>query len=462
MTVVPSELSPRRSDLTVGYVLKMFPRFSETFILNEILELRRRGVRIHIFSMKVPNEKMRQPRAAELADCVRVIPPLRGRGLAFHLACHCASLVRTPWRYLKTLAFVQGRRSGPAWKKFFVAPYIAEIARREGIEHFHAHFASGPARQAKLVSLLTGLPFSFTAHAKDLYWKGHNHGKNKKLKKRVRLAAFVITISEYNRRFIEGLTFKVPRRRIVTVYNGLNLEAWPLLRPHGRPARGADGRPLILAVGRLVEKKGFGRLIEAAALLKQSGRHFRCVIAGEGEQQPYLELLIERHGLKDCVILPGSIPQDRLRREYYAQAAVLAVPSVVGHDGDQDGIPTVILEALALGLPVVATDVSGISEAVIDRESGLLIEPDDPGALAQAIRAVLTDDDLVAGLAQGGRRLVERRFDLQNNAKILIHLMDAAARGHTVWSQHKLRDRAGLAPLTDITTGKTHEMATES
>lgn len=462
MSTLPQESPTRRSDLVVGYVLKMFPRFSETFILNEVLELHRRGVKLCIFSMKTPNEVIRQPRVAELAEHVRVIPSLHGRGGVLHAACHLTALFRTPGRYLRTLHFVCGRRSGPAWKKFLVAPYITEIARRESIEHFHAHFASGPARQAKLVAMLSGTPFSFTAHAKDLYWKGHNHGKNKKLKKRVRLASFVITISEYNRRFIEGLNFKVPRRRLVTVYNGLHLERWPFLRPTGRPPAEANRAPLILAVGRLVEKKGFSTLIEAAELLRRAGHEVQCVIAGEGPERTRLKLLIERHGLEEYVLLPGSIPQDKLLKEYYARAVALAVPSVVGQDGDQDGIPTVILEALAIGLPVVATNVSGIGEAVLAGKSGLLIPPGNPTLLARALQDLLTDDGLVARLAQGGRSLVERRFDLQNNAKILIHLMETSARGGVLWSQQKLRERAGLTPLQETVVGKIHEMATES
>ncbi len=431
--------------LAVGYVLKMFPRFSETFILNEILELERRGVRVVVFSMKVPNETVRQPGVAAVRGTVHVIPPLRGRGWATHADCHLACFLRSPRRYLATLLFMLQRGSRAARQKFAVAPYIARTARRAGIEHFHAHFASGPARQAKFASLLSGIPFSFTAHAKDLFWSGHSHGNNNKLKKRVRLAAFVVTISEYNRRFIERLGFKVPRRRVVTVYNGLDLQHWDFRRPDGLPVpTAASEPPLLLAVGRLVEKKGFDVVIEACGLMQRRGVVAQCLIAGDGERRRHLEGLIRLHGLRGRITLAGSIPQDRLIEDLYARAAWLVVPSVVCADGDQDGIPTVILEAMAVGLPVITTPVSGIGEAVLHERTGLLVPPGDAPALADALARGLMDRALPGPLARNARRLVERRFNLRNNSKVLIHLMTVSARGGARWSETKLRERCGL------------------
>jgi len=431
--------------LTVAYVLKMFPRFSETFIANEILALERRGVRTVIFSMKRPNEALQQSQVARIRGQQFVIPALDLKHSVLHTGLHLLAFIRAPLRYLRTLVFVAQRRSRAAWQKFLVAPFIVQRARQAGVEHLHAHFASGPARQAKLAGMLSGLPFSFTAHAKDLYWNGHRHGKNNKLKKRLRLAAHVVTISEYNRHFIEHLPFKVPRRRIVTVYNGLPLRDWPWLRTDGRPASRHSGpAPLLLAVGRLVEKKGFAVLIDACSRLRAAGIDFHCLIAGEGPERARLEQRIRERDLDQVVSLPGSIPQDRLRKEFYPRATLLLQPSIVGADGDQDGIPTVILEALACGLPVVATPVSGIGEAVIDRVTGLLVPPKDAAGLAHAAMRVMRDDALAAEIARAGRRLAERRFDLDQNVKILAHLYAAAARGIPRWSLAKLRTRAGL------------------
>ncbi len=439
--------------LRVAYVLKMFPRFSETFILREILELERRGVRVVIFSMKVPNEPLRQPDVSRVKGHVHVIPRFAGAGILTHLVSHLACLLRAPVRYLRTLFFAARRGSRAAGYKFLVAPYIVRRARALGVEHFHAHFASGPARQAKLASLLSGIPFSFTAHAKDIFWTGHNHGKNNKLKKRVRLASFVVTISEYNREFIQSLGFKVPRGRLVTIYNGLHLERWPHTRPDGQPCNGsANDVPVLLAVGRLVPKKGFDVLVAACARLRDRGVSFRCLLAGEGPEEAHLADLIARKDLQDVVELLGPVPQDELVQQLYPRAAVLLQPSVVGADGDRDGIPTVILEAMALGLPVIATPVSGIAEAVQDRESGLLVPPGDPEALASAVQEILTDRALVLRLAVGARRRVETCFNLKNNSKLLVNLMESAAGKRRRYSQKKLRERVGLDPLEEPLT----------
>ncbi len=437
--------------LIIGYVLKMFPRFSETFILNEILALQQKGAKVHAFSMKEPNEAIRQPDFEKFVGTLHVIPALRGKDAFIHARCHLACFARSPRKYMSTLIFALKRRSRAGWNKFLCAPFIVARSRSLGIEHFHAHFASGPARQAKLASLISGIPFSFTAHAKDLYWTGHQHGKNNKLKKRVRLASFVVTISEYNREFINSLNFKAPRRRMVTVYNGMDLNKWPFLRPRGLPAQSAaNERPLILAVGRLVPKKGFGFLMEACRLLKERGVRFQCAIAGDGPEKDSLLASIAAKGIEDVVTLLGSIPQDRLRSQWYPRAAVLAQPSVVCDDGDQDGIPTVIIEALAVGLPVVSTRVSGIGEAVIDGKKGLLIDADRADELADAIERVISDEELAAHLAAHGRSLIETRFDLNNNMKMMINLFSFSARNVARWSDDKFRERVGLPPLLEI------------
>jgi glycosyltransferase involved in cell wall biosynthesis len=440
----PLRLLPAQGrPLTVAYVLKMFPRFSETFILNELLALERLGVRTVVFSMKPPDHAERQPGFENLRARVHIIPPLDASWWRTHLACHLESICRAPHRYVGALVFALTRGSRAARDKFAVAPYVACMARREGAEHLHAHFASGPARQAKLASMIGGLPYSFTAHARDLYWSGHRHGRNRKLKKRVQRAAFVIAISECNRKFLLGLGFKVPRRRIVVIYNGLNLETWAMHRPRGRPLR-QEGPPLVLAVGRLVEKKGFDVLLDGCAILARRGTSFRCAIAGEGPERARLERRIEALGLGDIVRLEGGVRQDVLKRDHYARAHTLVQPSVVAMDGDMDGIPTVVLEAMSVGLPVVSTPVSGIGEAIDDGESGLLVRPGDPVALADAIERVIEDDVLAARLTAAARRRIEERFDLHGNVKAIANLFAHSARGARRWSDRKVRERMGL------------------
>jgi len=436
--------------LTIGYVLKMFPRFSETFILNEILELERQGVRVVIFSMKTPNERLRQAEVAAVQARVHVVPEFRGAALVRHLIAHARCLLRSPRRYWQTLHFARTRGSDAAWEKFLAAPYIVRTAQRAGVEHFHAHFASGPARQAKLAAMISGIPFSFTGHAKDLFWAGHQHGKNNKLKKRVREASFVITISDFNRDFIRSLDFRVPRRRLLTVPNGMDLRQWTFVRPLGLPLGARpEEPPLFLAVGRLVEKKGFADLVEACRILRDRGRAFRCVIAGEGPERERLAERIAAAGLTDAVVLAGAVPLAELRADLLPSASVLIQPSIVCEDGDRDGIPTVILEAMATGLPVISTPVSGIGEAVVHGVTGLLVGQRKPESLATAMDILVQDPALAARLATGGRRLVETRFNLRTNVGILIHLFRHSARGDRRWSEAKLRERLGLAPVLE-------------
>ena len=412
---------PSARPLTVGYVVKVFPRFSETFILNEILELERTGTRVVVFSMKQPTESIRQPGVDRVRAPVIVLSEhaaSRTRLAASHLRCALLS----PVRYLRTLAFVRGRGTESARTKFLHAAILARTATRLGVDHLHAHFASGPARQAKFASMLSGIPFSFTAHAKDLYWSGHRYRECHKLKHKIQRAALVVAISEYNRRFMETMGFEIPPGRIATIYNGLDLSAWPFRRPRGRPIVRSEA-PVILAVGRLVEKKGFDILIEAASILKSRGIRFRCWIAGEGSERERLAGLVRDEKLEGRVELLGPVAQDRLAADLYSRAHVLAQPSIIASDGDQDGIPTVILEAMSVGLPVVATPVSGIPEAVVDGETGLLAQPGEPRALADALSRVLADDTLAERLALGARRLIEERFSLRKNAQHLVRLL---------------------------------------
>jgi glycosyltransferase involved in cell wall biosynthesis len=207
---------------------------------------------------------------------------------------------------------------------------------------------------------------------------------------------------------------------------------------------------LILAVGRLVHKKGFHDLVKACRILVDHGVKFYCVIVGEGPEKGRLEDLIHNSGLEEYVALPGPVPQDRLLQDYYTNASLLVQPSVVSPDGDKDGIPTVIVEALAIGLPVVATEISGIGEAVIDEDTGLIVRPGDPEALAKTMEKLLADPERTRRLAEGGRRMVETRFNLANNAGLVIHLMKFSARGGVRMTGTTLRRRVGLKPLTEL------------
>lgn len=413
------------SNLRIGYILKMFPRFSETFVLSEILELERQGVEVRTFSMKLPTGP--RQRGVERVRALQTVLPSGAVLLSARaMWTHFRVLARRPAGYVETLRFALTRRDLKALVKFGQAVTVADCALRENIKHFHAHFASGPTRVAKMASMISGIPYSFTAHAKDLYHEGHKKGANKKLKKRVQRARFLVTISEENKRFIESQGFKVKEGRIRPIHIGLNLRDFPFTAVAERP-RGP--RPLVFAVGRLIPKKGFADLVRAAQILKARDVSFRCLIAGEGPEDSVLRALIADCGVSDGVRLLGSVPLSRLRRTFYRRAAVLVQPCVVSDDGDRDGIPTVLLEAMAMGVPVISTPVSGIPEAVTHRHTGLLAQPGSPEDLADAIEELLTDRTLAHTVSVNGRRKVEEEFDIVRNAGALRKLFLRSALG---------------------------------
>jgi len=361
--------------LRVGYVLKRFPHWSQTFILNEILELERQGVTVEIVSLRPPRDD--EPRHQRLA------------------------------RIQAGVYYLDSSDAVAAW------------ARHLGLQHLHAHFASAAAETAMQAAALAGLPFSFTAHARDIYHEGVD---SQALAERMGQAHFVVTVSDYNRGYLENLAAARGRGgSIRRLYNGLDLDCFA-------PSRQAREPDLIVAVGRLVPKKGFIHLIEACAVLDRQGLEFRCQIIGDGPQRADLERAIGRHRLQQRVKLAGAAPQSDVVAAI-GRAEAFAMPCVVGADGDRDGLPTVILEAMALGTPVVSTRLAGIPEMVLDGYSGLLVEPGAVAELAHALAQLLGSAELRATLSRNALAHMGERFDLRHNGRQLAQWFRAAAAG---------------------------------
>ena len=401
-----------------GYVLKMFPRFSETFILAEILELERRGRPIHVISLKKPDDGRFH------GDLARVRAPVEY--LSEHARCHPSVYVRAHIRWMRErpaayLSIMRNalRHRGEAWKAFLKAPLVADAARSAGCDRLHAHFASLPAIVAMYASELAGLPFTFTAHAKDIFLDDRSPALLRRLMHRARR---VVTVSDFNVEYLRGIGGReLPADRIARIYNGIDLRAFRSV-----PRIASSEPPLILAVGRLVEKKGFADLIRACARLREDGVRARCEIVGKGALQADLSRRIVDLGLDDRVQLVGPLPREKVAQKLQ-QAAVLAVPCVVGKDGNRDGLPTVILEAMAAGVPVVATDVTGIPEAVEDGVNGRVLSPGDVASFATALRQLLEDATLRARMSRAGRQRAESLFDIERNVEQLDCVMHDGA-----------------------------------
>jgi glycosyltransferase involved in cell wall biosynthesis len=286
------------------------------------------------------------------------------------------------------------------------------------VTHIHAHFAHEATRVAMLAARLTGLPFSYTAHARDIYSDDVDH---RLLREKTERARFAVTETEFNRAFMRSRIGIAAASKVHVVHNGVDLERFS-------PGPAPEDEPLILAVGRLVEKKGFPTLIAACRLLRERGRRFRCEIVGYGELRPRLEADIRAAGLGEVVRLPGMRSQDELPA-VYRRAAVFAMPAVIGADGNRDSLPTVLLEALACGVPVVASRVTGIPEIVDDDENGLLVEPGDAEALSRALERLLDDPDLRRRFGEAGRAKAQERFDIETNARELYRLLAGRPAG---------------------------------
>jgi colanic acid/amylovoran biosynthesis glycosyltransferase len=407
--------SPEASGLRVGYVLKMYPRLSETFILDEILGLEEAGAAVSVYSLRPPTEGRFHPDVSRVHGDVHYLPDFASSSAlqAFRtlrdLGPGSEAALDRALRFLDRLAakqpslLVQGLE-------------LASAARRDGVEHLHAHFMTVAAQTAYLAHLFTGLPFTVTAHAKDVYRRTVDREVFREI---AEAAAGIVTVCEYNRRYILDRLLEGNAARVVRIYNGIPLDAVPA------GPRSREGH-LILGVGRLVEKKGYDVLLEACRILVDRGIHLRCLVIGDGDQREPLLNLRGRLGLEGVVEFPGSMPRNRIL-EWMQRARVLVAPCVTGEDGNRDALPTVALEALASGLPVVSTPVGGIPEIVEHGVEGLLVPERDPRALADALRALLSDEVMWTRLSRAARAKAALRFDRRKNLPELISLFRGAA-----------------------------------
>jgi glycosyltransferase involved in cell wall biosynthesis len=400
-----------RSVRQIGLLVKIFPKLSETFILEEILGLEKRGVSLRLYTLAAPTDTMTHAQVRRVrAPLVRA--PAASANREF-IVRHLGLAAAHPLRWLGALASAL-RRGRPGLRDFVRAGWLAAQLKRDGVAHLHTHFISTPADIAELASKLGALPFSISAHAKDIYLSAHDD-----LKRKLDAAQFTVTCTEFNRRTLASIA---PEASVQRMYHGLDRELF-----HPRLRAAGDAPPLILSVGRLREKKGLDTLIDACAKLRARQQPFACEIVGYGEEHEHLQLRIDRLGLGHQVRLVGALARDAVI-DAYARAAVYVQPSRIAADGDRDGIPNVLLEAMAMGLPVVASRVSGIPELVAHGRNGLLVEPDQATLLADAIERVLTQPALAARLGSQAIASVAEAFDNDRNLDLLCSLLGVGGK----------------------------------
>jgi colanic acid/amylovoran biosynthesis glycosyltransferase len=409
VTAAPTARSRRR----VGYVLKRYPRISETFVASELIELERLGERLTVFAVSRPEEPFTHEFVGALRADVVYLPhrPWREPVRVARALGHLLRGGARGWLSAARYSLWPPRRKG--LRRLLQATVLRAEMERAGIDHAHAHFATAAARLANLSWRMGGPSYSVTVHAKDIY---HREVRLDHLRDKLGSARFIATVSRANRDYLESALELNGKLRVVP--NSVNLRRLGPARAAAPPAGP------VLSVARLIEKKGLPDLIAACGLMRARGLSPGVEIVGDGPLRGALEAAAARLGVD--VRFLGALPQERVL-ERMERAAVFCLPCVVAADGDRDGLPTSVLEAMALGVPVVTTAVSGLAEAVLHERTGLIVSQRDPAALADAIERLLSEPELAARLSAEGRRHVERNYSLERSAALLRSLFPEAA-----------------------------------
>lgn len=423
----------------IAYLVKTFPRLSETFILNEILGVEKLGLELTIFSLRKlpPEAEPVHPDVARVNGPVRYIPslvrPLWPPGLLLLLSSHLALLFTAPRRYFATLRFHFWSGNDPRLKDLLQAGYLARALSKGEFAHLHAHFANVPTTVAELVKHFTGIPFSFTAHAKDIYVTAASE-----LSRKIEKAECVLTCTAVNQRYLAALAGESTPVRLA--YHGVDVSRFRQLRPADSPR--CKEVPLILSVARLCEKKGLEFLIEACRMLVDRSVAVQCQIVGYGPLEDKLQKMIVSLSLQDRVSLLGKMTQDQLS-QLYPQADLFVLPCQILENGDRDGIPNVLFEAMVCGVPIISTNIPGVCELIEHQKNGFLVEQRNARALADAIELLIGSPDLRNGLARQGRLTVLENFTRESSARNVYNILSSLVGSPEIAST--LRNQPALA-----------------
>ena len=387
------------------YLFERFPSFGQTFCYREVAELDRQGVVPPIFSIRRPKDEPPQDwdpgivaRVHYLPEEAELVPEIDRLLKRKKLSAQIVDAV-AKW----------GRRTD--FLRLYQAIYVGVRLQEAGINHLHAHFAGLAARTAFWIDKFFGISFSFTAHANDIFAP---RDFEISLAKLMESAKAVVTVSDFGVCYLKE-RFPVVAEKIHRVYNGIDLTKFQRADFRG-------SKQSIIAIGRLIEKKGFGDLVRACEILQRRGRDFRCQIIGEGPLETILRTEVDNRALREHVLVTGPLSQTEIRMRL-ASATMFVLPCVAEPSGAMDNLPTVIMEAMAAGLPVVSTRLGGIPEMVLHGETGLLVSPNDPAALASAIETFLVDPALGKCFGQAGYERSQGLFSIEKNVRELVEFI---------------------------------------
>lgn len=398
----------------VAFIMSRFPKLTETFILYEIIALEELGLKTEIYPLLRERQPVSHPEAAQMVKRANFHPFLSLKILFAQLYF----MAKRPSAYLKVWLEVISGTWGSlnflvgAIGVFPKSVRFAYEMQKKGVTHVHAHFATHPAVSALIINRLVNIPFSFTAHGSDL------HVERRMLDRKIEASAFTVAISEYNKELMVSECGEDLRHKIHVIHCGVDLDAFKESTKYN-----PQGQLNILCVASFEEVKGHKYLIEACHFLKQNRVEFRCNLVGDGPLMQEIKGLVDRLGLTDECILHGPMS----RKQVIAMldsADIFALPSVPTKNGKREGIPVVLMEAMACGLPVVSSKLSGIPELVAHGESGLLIPPCDAIALAEAFYYLHCNPEQRTQMGTKGRMTIMNEFDLRANAaKLAEHFV---------------------------------------
>jgi glycosyltransferase involved in cell wall biosynthesis len=391
--------------LKVAYILNRFPFLTETFIMREMYWIRQKGVELQIFSLFSPRNTPVHKQASELLPYTHYCSFVSWAVIMAQVFF----ILRSPMRYFKALSktvWQTHREIGVLLRALLIFPksvYFARQMEKAGIEHIHAHFVYLGGIAAGIICDLLEITFTIHPHAVGLFSRNQLD-----VRCELQNASQIITVSEYHRKYIANLCPRIDPNDIEIVYYGIETERF-------RPVtKDVSNNPIvILAVGRLIEKKGFEYLIDACARLVQKGHMFQCKIVGNGDKNA-LQAQIERNGLQDRVTLCGALEQKQVLK-FIQESDIFALPCVIAKNGDRDGMPNVLIEAMACEMPVVTTPVTGIPEFVKDGETGLLVAERDVYSLAEALERLILDKKLRQKIGKQARQVALEKCQIQNN-----------------------------------------------
>ncbi len=427
-------ISNASGTLRIGYLLRMYPRFSQTFVANEIAELEQQGAEVHILSLRSATEERVHEAASRVKGPVKYLTET-------HLAqCRSVLDILSEPRRADRSALARALRilrsdSTCEWDDLVRAFEVLRWVEENRLAHVHVHFGTSEATVALMAKVLGGLSYSLTLHAFDIF---RDNVDRPLLTEKINQSTFTVTVTEFNRRYLVDNFPGVEASRIRVNYNGIAVDRFAR-------ERSTQKTPMVFGLGRLIEKKGFTHLVAAIARLRDQGLPIRCRIGGTGPESSQLREQIEALDLQSLVELIGSLGEAEVVDEL-RQASCFVLPCVRAKDGNLDALPTVLLEAQAAGCPVITTRLSGNPEIVEDGVSGLLVEPEDDAGLADAIRRVVCDTRFAEALADGGRSRCADRFDIRRNVAVMNHWFRQA--GEATRRSDREPDDSGLVPAT--------------